>query len=109
MTLDLLKIPLSKNIPVTVITRPVDSYREQERQRKCIETPQEKVIVRTEPDVYQKYIIIDDQLVWYGSIGLLDYINSEDTIMRLETKELVRELTILIQPNRTNLNPKLQP
>ena len=94
MTLDLLQIPLSKNIPVTVITRPVDPYREQERQRKCIETLQEKVIVRTEPDVYQKYIIIDDQLVWYGSIGLLDYINSEDTIMRLETKELVRELTV---------------
>ena len=109
MTLDLLQIPLSKNIPVTVITRPVDPYREQERQRKCIETLQEKVIVRTEPDVYQKYIIIDDQLVWYGSIGLLDYINSEDTIMRLETKELVRELTILIQPDRTDLTPKLQP
>lgn len=92
MVLELLNIPLSKNIPVTVITRPVASYRQQERVRKCVETLQEKVTVKTEADIYQKYIIIDNQLVWYGSIGLLDDVNPDDTIMRLETRELVREL-----------------
>ncbi|WP_352421829.1 DEAD/DEAH box helicase family protein [Proteiniphilum sp.] len=92
MVLELLHIPLSKNIPVTVITRPVASYRQQERVRKCVEALQEKVTVKTEADIYQKYIIIDNQLVWYGSIGLLDDVNPDDTIMRLETRELVREL-----------------
>lgn len=62
--------------------------------RKCVETLQEKVIVKTEADIYQKYIIIDNRLVWYGSIGLLDDVNPDDTIIRLEARELVRELTI---------------
>lgn len=66
----------------------------QERVRKCVETLQEKVIVKTEADIYQKYIIIDNRLVWYGSIGLLDDVNPDDTIIRLEARELVRELTI---------------
>jgi len=83
----------AKGIDVTIITLPSESYREQERAKKCIELLQTKVNVKMEIDIYQKYIIIDNQLVWYGSIGLLDYIDSDDTIMRLESRELVEELT----------------
>ena len=79
-------------IPIKVITLPIESYREQERARKYIEVLQTKVNVKTQPAIYQKYIIIDNRLVWYGSIGLLDYTNTDDTIMRLESKELVVEL-----------------
>jgi Uncharacterized protein conserved in bacteria len=88
----LLGNPLSKGVTVTIITLPPESYREQERARKCIEVLQTKVNVKNQPDIYQKYVIIDNQLVWYGSIGLLDYIDSDDTIMRLESRELVEEL-----------------
>ena len=90
--LDLLKNSLAKEITVTIITLPPESYKEQERAKKCIETLQAKVVVKTKPDIYQKYIIIDNRLVWYGSIGLLDYTNTDDTIMRLESRELVNEL-----------------
>jgi superfamily II DNA or RNA helicase len=90
--LEVLESSLSKGVEVTIITLPTESYREQERAKKCIEVLQTKVNVKMETDVYQKYIIIDNQLVWYGSIGLLDYINSDDTIIRLESRELVEEL-----------------
>ena len=83
-----------KGIDITIITLPSESYREQERAKKCIELLQTKVNVKTIPDIYQKYAIIDNRLVWYGSIGLLDYIDSDDTIMRLELKELVEELRV---------------
>ncbi len=85
---------VSKGIDITIITLPSEFYREQERARKCIELLQTKVNVKTIPDIYQKYVIIDNHLVWYGSIGLLDYIDSDDTIMRLESRELVEELRV---------------
>ncbi|WP_294083894.1 TOTE conflict system archaeo-eukaryotic primase domain-containing protein [Proteiniphilum sp. UBA5384] len=92
LTLEWLKVPLQEGVSITVITRPIESYREQERARKCIEILQRKLTLIQEPDIYQKFIIIDNRLVWYGSIGLFDFGNSEDTIMRLESRELVAEL-----------------
>jgi superfamily II DNA or RNA helicase len=89
---DWLKTPLERGVSLTVITCPAESYKEPERAGICIETLQAKSDVILEPDIYQKYIIIDNHLVWYGSIGLLDYANSDDTIMRLESIELVAEL-----------------
>lgn len=87
-----LKNPLETGISITVITRPIESYREQERARKCIESLQSKITVIQDSSIYQKYIIIDNRLVWYGSFGLFDFGNSDDTIMRLESRELVSEL-----------------
>ncbi|MFA7494217.1 MAG: phospholipase D-like domain-containing protein, partial [Proteiniphilum sp.] len=88
----LLENSLSKGVEATIITLPLESYREQERAKKCIELLQTKVNVKTKTGIYQKYVIIDNRLVWYGSIGLLDYIDSDDTVMRLESSELVEEL-----------------
>ena len=83
---------LFSGVEVTIITLPPESYREQERARKCIELLQTKADVKTNSEIYQKYIIIDNQLVWYGSIGLFDYIDLDNTVMRLESRELVEEL-----------------
>ncbi|GAB6010308.1 phospholipase D-like domain-containing protein, partial [Dysgonomonas reticulitermitis] len=90
--LEWLKVPLEAEVSITVITRPIESYKKQEQIRKCIETLQPKLTIMQEPDIYQKYIIIDNRLVWYGSINLFDFGNSDDTIMRLESRELVDEL-----------------
>jgi len=94
LALEWLKAPLQAGIPITVITRPIESYREQERARMYIEILQSKLTLIQEADVYQKYIIIDNRLVWYGSIGLFDFANAEDTIIRLESRELADELNI---------------
>jgi len=37
-------------------------------------------------------VLIDNRLVWYGSVNLLSYGNSEESMMRLESRELAREL-----------------
>lgn len=92
IVLEWLKIPLQKGIPVTVVTRTIESYREQERVNKSIEILKTKLAVIQKPDIYQKFIIIDNRLVWYGSVSLFDFGNSEDTIIRLESRELVDEL-----------------
>ena len=35
--------------------------------------------------IHQKFAIIDHQIVWYGSINLLSYGSSKESIIRLES------------------------
>jgi phosphatidylserine/phosphatidylglycerophosphate/cardiolipin synthase-like enzyme len=95
--LEWLKEPLRAGISVTVVTRPAESYKEPERIAECIEYLESFVTVVQKSNIHQKFILIDNRLVWYGSINLLSYGNSEESIMRLESRELAAELVEIIQ------------
>jgi superfamily II DNA or RNA helicase len=95
--LEWLKEPLQKDISITIITRPPESYKEPERIKECIEYLQPVVTVVQKPNIHQKYIIIDNRLVWYGSVNLLSFGSSEESIMRLESRELAAELEALME------------
>ena len=95
--LEWLKEPLQAGVSITVVTRPPESYKEPEWIKECIEYLQSSVTVVQKPNIHQKYIIIDNRLVWYGSINLLSYRSSEESIMRLESKELAGELEELMK------------
>lgn len=43
-------------------------------------------------NIHQKFAIIDQRIVWYGSINLLGYGRSEETIMRIESAGIAHEL-----------------
>ena len=43
-------------------------------------------------NIHQKFAIIDQRIVWYGSINLLGYGRSEETMMRLESANIACEL-----------------
>ncbi len=94
--LEWLKEPLRASVPVTVITRPAESYKEPERIAECIEYLKAFVTVVEKPNIHQKFILIDNHLVWYGSINLLSYGNSEESIMRLESRDLAAELVAMM-------------
>ena len=94
---DWLRKPLQANVSITVVTRPTESYKEPERIKECIEYLQSFVTVIQKPNIHQKYVIIDNRLVWYGSIDLLSYGSSEESIMRLESRELAGELETMIE------------
>jgi len=53
--------------------------------------------LRNHPYFHQKYVIIDNRIVWYGSINLLSYGSAEESIMRLESSELATELEALMK------------
>ena len=91
-----LKTPLQANVTITVITRPAASYKDPERITASIEYLQTSVTVVQKPNIHQKFILIDNRLVWYGSINLLSYGSSEESIMRLESSELAGELELLM-------------
>lgn len=43
--------------------------------------------------IHQKYAIIDGRIVWYGSINLLRFSTSQESIMRLVSSSIARALT----------------
>ncbi|GAB6009999.1 TOTE conflict system archaeo-eukaryotic primase domain-containing protein [Dysgonomonas reticulitermitis] len=95
--LEWLKEPLQKDISITIITRPSESYKDSRLIQECIALLQSAVSVIIKSNIHQKYIIIDNRLVWYGSINLLSFGSSEESIMRLESRELATELEAMMK------------
>jgi hypothetical protein len=40
----------------------------------------------------ERYAVIDNEIVWYGSMNLLSRVNVEDNIMRVVSKRIAAEL-----------------
>ena len=51
-----------------------------------------KVNVVFKANIHQKFAIIDQRIVWYGSINLLNFGSAEESIMRLESCNVANEL-----------------
>jgi phosphatidylserine/phosphatidylglycerophosphate/cardiolipin synthase-like enzyme len=43
-------------------------------------------------NIHQKFALIDQRIVWYGSINLLSFGSAEESIMRLESPNIHSEL-----------------
>ena len=42
--------------------------------------------------IHQKFAVIDENITWYGSINLLSFGYSEESIMRLQSSSIACEL-----------------
>lgn len=85
----------SVNAKVTVVTRPLEDYLEKDRARieECIELlRQEDINVVEKEGVHQKFAVVDQLVVWYGSFNLLGFGVSDESIMRIESLEIAAEL-----------------
>lgn len=94
-TLSALNYFAAANATVRVITKPPDNYAEKDRAKikDCIELlVQNGVSVTTMERIHQKFAIIDQRIVWYGSINLLSYGSSEESIMRIDSPDIAAEL-----------------
>ena len=48
--------------------------------------------VRQEPIMHEHYAIIDEEIVWYGSMNLLSGEKEDDNLMRVVSKEIAQEI-----------------
>jgi len=91
-------------VKVTIVIRSFDDFKEKERSGVllCINAIRAvNIHVLQRSSIHQKFIIIDDRLVWYGSINLLSYgKQSEESIMRFESREIAYELSRLIDESK---------
>lgn len=60
--------------------------------------------VITQNMIHQKYAVLDGKAVWYGSINLLSFGTSQETMMRLQNRDIAETLLAEVD-NMTN--PKL--
>jgi len=93
--LSTLQYMTAANGRITVITKPHGDYAEKEQDKitECIEIlTQNRITVKTKNHIHQKFAVIDQRIVWYGSINLLSYGSSEESIMRIENLDIAGEL-----------------
>ena len=86
---------MQKQVRVTVTTRRPESLpaSSEKAARTAIENlRQQKVNIVCKKGIHQKYAIIDGSIVWYGSINLLSFGASQESIMRLVSSSIARAL-----------------
>ena len=97
-----LKPVLASGVSVQIVTRPPDSYRPEAvgAIADCVAHLRKAGVAVTErAAIHQKFVLIDGRLVWYGSLNLLSYGASEESLMRLSSREVADELEASILPS----------
>ncbi|MBN2373632.1 hypothetical protein JXL19_07590 [bacterium] len=90
-----LKGSTGKDIRVIVVTRPKEDFTPKEhkalqRALDMLTTNGLSVVFKT--NIHQKVAIMDQKIVWYGSINLLSYGSAQESIMRIESSNIANEL-----------------
>ena len=86
---------VDKNIHIKILTRPIESYNEGNKLNLFHTLESLKFLginIEYKPNIHQKYAIIDERIIWYGSINLLSFGNAEESIMRIESSNIACEL-----------------
>lgn len=98
--LSLLRTVQRRGVSVSLITIDPECYTSGRRNyaAQCIaQLKQWGVHTHTLPQLHERFVIIDNSLVWYGDINPLIPAKKEELIMRLVTPHLAKELTYHIQ------------
>ena len=90
-----LKISTGKNIRVIVVTRPKEDfmakdYAALERTLNLLTSNGINIVFKS--NIHQKFAIMDQKVVWYGSINLLSYGSAQESIIRIESSNIANEL-----------------
>jgi superfamily II DNA or RNA helicase len=86
---------ISKQVSITILTRPLEFYSEKRRlglDQIFTILRNIGIIIQYKSNIHQKFAIIDQRIVWYGSINLLSFGYSEESIMRLYSSSIAIEL-----------------
>ncbi len=90
-----LSTALEKGVKVIVVTRPAEDFKDKDLTawRGAIDFLRKAgVVVVFKSNIHQKFAVMDEKIVWYGSINLLSFGSSEESIMRLESLNIANEL-----------------
>ncbi|MCR5150396.1 MAG: hypothetical protein K6B52_04125 [Clostridiales bacterium] len=82
---------VQREVKVTVVTRPAEDFEGEnvkltEDNLQMLENAGIKIICKS--NFHQKFTIIDNKTVWYGSVNFLSFGTNEESIMRFENYDL---------------------
>jgi superfamily II DNA or RNA helicase len=86
---------LKKQVRVTIMTRPAEDFSAGKKTiLRDVFTTVEAAGIRLikKSNIHQKFAVIDETITWYGSINLLSFGYSEESIMRLQSSSIAYEL-----------------
>jgi len=94
------EVSIMNKVKIILVTRPVEDF-----QGKDITALQETLdALKTagislvyESNIHQKFAVMDQKIVWYGSINLMSFGSAEESIMRFESYNIANELIKSIQ------------
>jgi phosphatidylserine/phosphatidylglycerophosphate/cardiolipin synthase-like enzyme len=95
-----LRIALMNGAKVVVVTRPAEDFNDKDLTswQTTIELlKSSEIVVVFKSNIHQKFAVMDEKIVWYGSINLLSFGSAEESIMRLESSNIANELIRSIQ------------
>ena len=90
-----LKIAIGKKIRVVIVTRPKEDFKSKDHAaiQKALDLLTDNGVgVVFESNIHQKFAIMDQKVVWYGSINLLSYGSAQESIMRIDSANIANEL-----------------
>lgn len=86
---------IESGVCVTVVIRPPEDFKERDRNTvaECAEKLRENgVTVKYKSDFHQKFTVIDQSIIWYGSVNFLSFGTHEESIMRFENTDIAGQL-----------------
>jgi len=94
-----LKIVLENKAKVIVITRPLGDFKDKNTSAlqgalDVLRVAGVSLVFKS--NIHQKYAVIDQRIVWYGSINLLSFGSAEESIMRLDSPNIANELIMIM-------------
>jgi superfamily II DNA or RNA helicase len=95
-----LKLALEKNARILVVTRPKEDFKPKDhaiiqRTLNLLTDCGANVVFKS--NIHQKFAVMDQKVVWYGSINLLSYGSAQESIMRIESVNIANELVKSIE------------
>ena len=90
-----LQAAISNNVRVVVVTRPKEEFKpaDQSALQDTLDLFKKSSIrVVFKPNIHQKFAIMDQKVIWYGSINYLSYGNAEESVMRIESAHIANAL-----------------
>ena len=91
--LQFMSAALEKKVKVVVVTRPATDFKDKrvlEEILGLLKAAGVNLVYKS--NIHQKFAIVDQRIVWYGSINLLSFGRAEESIMRLESVNIANEL-----------------
>jgi phosphatidylserine/phosphatidylglycerophosphate/cardiolipin synthase-like enzyme len=90
-----LKTAIGEHILITVVTRPKEDFPKKDHpvlQKALDLLTRSGINIIYKSNIHQKFAIMDQKIVWYGSINLLSYGSAQESIMRIEGSNIANEL-----------------
>ena len=90
-----LETALKNKVKVIVVTRPIEDFKDRNTTslKDSLELLKNAgVSLVFKSNIHQKFAVMDQKIIWYGSINLLSFGSAEESIMRLESVNIANEL-----------------